>query len=449
MEPEMNQILQKVLLEIKPTQQEVDSALQTAIDVANKIAPLLNVPYEIVGSISRGTSIKGNFDVDVFFLFPTNLSKDEIYSRLLRAASRVLDVYEVHYAEHPYLQHIVGDLKLDLVPAYNISDTSKMQSAVDRTPFHMRYLQSKLTSKMKDDVLLLKQFLKSLNLYGAELYIKGFSGYLCELLILHYGSFLNLLKSASSWKPPVFIDIENLNPSAKQKFDTPLIVVDPTDKHRNVAAPLSKTNFSRFVIAARRFLNNPTYEAFFMHKSKRTLSPDELLNILNKRNSNLVLLRAPRPEIVDDILWSQLEKAAKKIAAHMEKFGFTHNRFIFDSDNLFVKILIEFNYPELPSFEIKQGPPIFERNHVSSFLNSHNYSFGPWVDEFRVFVETPRKHTNIVDALRHILENPEKFGIPSHLRGLDFEILQTDQIIDAGEIKILSRFFSPDPIFLI
>ena len=340
MESDLTKILEDVLLEIKPSQKDVDNAINIARSVANKISPVLNVPYEIVGSISRGTSIKGNFDVDVFFLFPTNLSKDEIYSRLLRAVSRVLDSYEVHYAEHPYLQHIVGDLKLDLVPAYKIQDTSNMRSAVDRTPFHMRYLQSKLTSKMKDDVLLLKQFLKSFGMYGAELYVKGFSGYLCELLILHYGSFINLLRGASSWKPVEFIDIESLNPLAKQKFDTPLIVIDPTDRNRNVAAPLSKTNFSRFIIAARRFLNRPSYDAFFMHKHRPQLTSDELYSILNSRNSSLFLLRAPRPDVVDDILWSQIEKATKKIVSHMSGFGFTHNRYLFDSDNLYLKILM-------------------------------------------------------------------------------------------------------------
>ena len=38
--------------------------------------------------------------------------------------------------------------------------------------------------------------------HGSEFKVGGFAGYLCELLIIHYGTFLNVLKyAADEWKP--------------------------------------------------------------------------------------------------------------------------------------------------------------------------------------------------------------------------------------------------------
>jgi tRNA nucleotidyltransferase (CCA-adding enzyme) len=63
-------------------------------------------------------------------------------------------------------------------------------SATDRTPF-IHYVKKRLGKTLQDDVRLLKKFMQGIKVYGAEIKTGGFSGYLCELLILHYGSFAN------------------------------------------------------------------------------------------------------------------------------------------------------------------------------------------------------------------------------------------------------------------
>ncbi len=54
-----------------------------------------------------------------------------------------------------------------------------IQSAVDRTPFHTRYITERINGLI-DDVLLLKQFTKAGGIYGSDQMTEGFSGYLCE-----------------------------------------------------------------------------------------------------------------------------------------------------------------------------------------------------------------------------------------------------------------------------
>jgi len=50
--------------------------------------------------------------------------------------------------------------------------------------------------------------LKANNIYGAESARSGFSGYVCELLIIYFKGFYNLLEYFEVAKPKVVIDIE-------------------------------------------------------------------------------------------------------------------------------------------------------------------------------------------------------------------------------------------------
>ena len=120
-------------------------------------------------------------------------------------------------------------------------------------PFHTKYVSVRIAGK-EDDVLLLKQFMKGVHVYGSELRVGGFSGYLTELLVLCYGSFVAVLRAASSWRPGQRLDLEG---HAAVRHDEPLIVVDPVDPRRNVAGALTLDKMLQFAGAARSFLAEP------------------------------------------------------------------------------------------------------------------------------------------------------------------------------------------------
>lgn len=171
--------------------------------------------------------------------------------------------YEIAYAEHPYTRATVEGYALDLVPCYDIKDAGRIKSAVDRTPHHNRYIFKNLTPMLSSEVRLLKQFSKSIGVYGSDLRVEGFSGYLSELLIIRYRSFVNLFKEAGKWEAgKVFIDLEKhhkARPDTKSKYPgQPLIVIDPVDRNRNVAAALSPANFEKFKESVGAFIKkNP------------------------------------------------------------------------------------------------------------------------------------------------------------------------------------------------
>ena len=101
----------------------------------------------------------------------------------------------------------------------------------------------------EDDVLLLKQFMKGIGVYGSELKVGGFSGYLAELLVLCYGSFAGVLQAA------IRLEAGNVHrpgrASGKKTHDEPLVVVDPVDPNRNVAAALTLDKMFQFAAASR------------------------------------------------------------------------------------------------------------------------------------------------------------------------------------------------------
>ncbi len=111
------------------------------------------------------------------------LSREELETEGLALARSIAtlftDRFHEKYAEHPYINATIDDVDVDLVPCYNVDSATRIQSAVDRTPFHTRYITDKINGLI-DDVLLLKQFTKAGGIYGSDQMTEGFSGYLCE-----------------------------------------------------------------------------------------------------------------------------------------------------------------------------------------------------------------------------------------------------------------------------
>ena len=133
----------------------------------------------VVGSIARHTWVRGDRDLDVFMLFDPSLSREELELQGLALARSIAgaytDKFHEKYAEHPYINANIDDVDVDLVPCYNVDSATKIQSAVDRTPFHTRYITDKINGLI-DDVLLLKRFTKAGGIYGSDQMTEGFSG---------------------------------------------------------------------------------------------------------------------------------------------------------------------------------------------------------------------------------------------------------------------------------
>ena len=340
----------------------------------------------LMGSVAKGTSLRGEADVDLFFLFPKNYSKEEMGRIVIGACKKAFKKVFVHYAEHPYARFYYKKIKFDVVPAYKLKSISEMGTAVDRTQFHIRYIKKHLKKSKIKEVLLLKQFLKANDLYGAEIKTQGFSGYLCELLIIKYGSFEKLLREAASWKP---------------QTPEPLVFIDPVDEKRNVASPLSRENFERFVLLAKAFLKNPS-EEFFFPKIKR-LSEKKLA----EKFANFVAVVFPSPKVVDDIKWGQLRKLKRQLEFFLSSKGFVVEKIFLYDDNKTSALLIHYSPDKLPPYSLRRGPLLNDEKNVSKFKKKHKNTF---VKEGRLYA-LEKQPQEIEEWLRIFLKStlPSKY----------------------------------------
>lgn len=446
----MEKTLQKILKKIIPTKEEQEKEKILAEEILNRLKAKGVKPL-LVGSLAKDTDIRGNKDLDVFILFPTDVSREELEKRGVAIAKELFDEmnleYEIDYAEHPY---VIGrynkEYTIEIVPCY---DTPKKKSAVDRTPYHTKYIKSKLRKKpeLKDEIRLLKQFMKGASVYGAEAKILGFSGYLAELLVINYGSFENVIKESANWKFHHCIDPENLWDDKKLlKYFFPgadFVVVDPTDKNRNVSAAVSRQALSEFIVASRKFLLNPS-EEFFFPKDKKTPEKEEIIKKLHKRGTKVIGISFTHPKINPNTLFSQLRKTEDAIKKSIHRCNFKVMKSGFWTDELNNSVILyEVEVWKLPEFERRFGPRVdIDIKNQENFLKKykkrkHYLENGRWV------VDTKRKFTDVLDIVEKLVDEKKGFGKDIKRLG-KFEILVDDEILgvgDRGFFGFLDEFF--------
>jgi tRNA nucleotidyltransferase (CCA-adding enzyme) len=330
------------------------------------------------------------------------------------------------------------------VPAYKISDISERGSSVDRSQLHTAYVNAKLGAAAKGDVRLLKRFMKNFGIYGAELRVEGFSGYLCELLIAHYGSFLELMKAAARWGERPVIDTEKhlSEDAARRKFpQSPLIVVDPTDPGRNVAAVVAHTSLSRFIFECRRFLAKPSERFFFAKKIAK--SRREISNAMKARGTKCLVVRFPAPKVVPDVLWPQLKKTAQALSRQLTEQGFSVFGCYHWSNGAECAILFEIDRWELPAVAKAMGPSVRFARDVESFVKKHKAALNMHIEHDRMVAVERREVRDSRAALARACRHPHGAGIPKNME----KAMERCEVIDAGKFlaakyaEFLSDYF--------
>ncbi|VVC03538.1 CCA-adding enzyme [Candidatus Burarchaeum australiense] len=446
-EHDLAAVCERVIDKVRPDEREVWKERQGIEKLLLKMRALIprEIEIELAGSMAKGTNLRGTMEFDIFMLFPTHYSLKDLEVLGLEWAKKSVEPHKWHigYAEHPYLNAKVGNADVDIVPSFKIMAAEEMQSSVDRSQLHTRYILQNMSDRQKDEVRLLKQFMKSVGAYGAELRIEGFSGYLCELLILHYGSFKNLVETAATWQRPV-IDIERhyggqeLGP----KFPEPMIVVDPVDRRRNVAAAVSRTTLSKFIVGAQSLLKNPSEEKFF--PKKIVGEKERLKHAISGRETELVGLIFSAPKAVPDVLWPQLRRAANCISKQLTMNGFSLISSEFWSDEKKkCALLFELEVHLLPSVVKVNGPEVHFDRQVENFMEAHKASARKiWVEDARIVALEGRKFRDAAGLIRHIARNPENYGISRNLqqyvrRG---RLARGEALLSVIPLEVMHRF---------
>ncbi len=387
----------------------------------------LNAIVEPEGSFAKNTLLSDKWELDIFVLFKDVdeswiLNNAEI---LLRECLEGLPI-SIRYAQHPYVTvHLMG-MQADVVPAKFIKKpTGKL--GVERTPFHTRYVRKKIREnpRIADEIRLLKSFLKGIGAYGAESSIGGFSGYLAELLVIYYGSFRRTLEEVSNWKPGIFIDIENIGNEdfLKRKYkDSVLIVVDPVDPERNVAASVTLEKFSTFILSARTYLNKPCKNYFHIYSHKREYSSRRGLfkDVLSR--TIIVYLEGDYERLPRDSLLGKLKRLATYITRELRLYNFNVIRYKFYTDEV-TKAAIVFELESLikPKTELLKGPYSWDAlERTLKFLRKRISEKGyVWVnDEGMLIGVRERRFTKATDLVAYVLASAPLLKFTKRIRVL-------------------------------
>ncbi|BFH74150.1 CCA tRNA nucleotidyltransferase [Sulfurisphaera javensis] len=382
---------EEVLQKIKPSKEDEENLRNKAQIILDR---LKDFHAEIEGSFRKGTWLKGDTDIDIFVFFPKEVGKEYLREKALKELiERVKDFnYTIAYAEHPYLIVYVDNIEIDIVPALKIEKGEDAITAADRTPFHSSYVVSHLDEKGKDEVRLLKRFLKGIGVYGAEIKVKGFSGYVAELLIIYYGSFKEVLKNASKWRPPVTIKLVE----PKREFNEPLIIPDPVDPKRNASSAVSLKSLATFSLASKVYLERPSMEFFYpSKKNKEQIKGDVLLvKIEIKENT------------IEDIVWGQVWRNVEKLRKLISQNGYKIIDISAWGDSQNITIGIQLENKDIGEYYLNIGPYFYLKN-VEEFISKNE---NVWVGEDGRLYSIKRRRYTIEEIIERNLFFKQKFS---------------------------------------
>jgi tRNA nucleotidyltransferase (CCA-adding enzyme) len=384
---------QEILKKVKPLlseERKISNNVKKFIDKLN--SKLENAKAIVGGSFAKGTWLKDNHDIDIFVLFDDDKDCSDILENVLKKC--FTKIIRIH-GSRDYFNVLKYNLNFEIVPIFKIEKCKDAKNITDISPLHVRWVRSKLNEELVDDIRIAKQFFKAQGIYGAETYIKGFSGYVIEILTIHYGSFDKLMKAGAKLKSGEWINIENVKADLNKDKLSPLIVVDPVQKERNAAAALSLEKFNRFISVCRAYIQKPTLSLFEIKS----------INLTDLKNKNIIIKAWPL-EGTKDVIGTKLFICFERIKEYLIIEGYT----ITDSGwNWNKEALYWFNVKskELSKYKEHQGPPLDKQENVESFKLKY---IGKKIieKEGRVYAIIPRKYTKLKNYVRHLIKTNEE-----------------------------------------
>jgi tRNA nucleotidyltransferase (CCA-adding enzyme) len=438
----MRNILEQAKKISIPTKQE-EEKIQLLSDKLVNLVKKEAVKYpevtlvELGGSYAKGTWLKGKLDLDIFIKIKKETEEkrfEEIGKKIGFDSMKNFNPY-VRYSEHPYVEAETQNTRVNVVPCYDV-EKGQWKSAADRSSFHTKFILEKLDEEKKNEVRLLKKFLRGVDIYGAEIAKEGFGGYVAEVLIYHYGSFIKVLEVAANFTKGQVIG----NPT--KKFETALILIDPIDSNRNLGTAISAQNFGRFILAARAYLEKPSLRFF---NGKKLIS-----NTKNLKNTIVIKFnykwRSP------DIIWGQVKRGATALSGQLELAGFqVLRKSTITDEKSEAAMLFLLHSPLIEKFMVKNGPDVFRKPESENFILRNSKNKLTWVDgDGRILSLQEREFYDAKKFLQSLLKkNLSKAGIPNGIildvkRG--FKVLEGHQVTSKSIKKALAELTSTNEL---
>jgi tRNA nucleotidyltransferase (CCA-adding enzyme) len=372
----IKKITREVLKNIEPPKEDlkfINDSVKKFVGDFGKVIKKNKVDAEVFvgGSIAKKTVIKkGLYDADVFIRFDKKYNDEEKSVLMKKFLKNFDNVSEVHGSRDYFRVKMGPYFFIEIIPVRKVGKPEEADNITDLSYSHVKYINRKVKREVLDEIKLAKAFCHAKKCYGAESYIKGFSGYGLELLIYHYGSFVKFLKAMVKHKEgKIIIDLEkdfknkreillNLNGS---KLFSPIVLIDPTFKQRNVLAALSEETFEKFKKDCVEFLKKPSVEAFEMEKI-------DFEEMREDAKGDFVLLKIKTEKQMGDVAGSKLLKFYKSFSGEMSRyFDIKKSEFEYEGDAFAKCGFVARSRGEI----IFDGPFVKDKGNVKKFKQEH------------------------------------------------------------------------------
>jgi len=388
------------------------------------------------GSYAKGTWLTEDNDIDFFVKINPNVNKREFEQLGTRIGLSALSKYRpyLRYSDHPYVEAKIQKVRINIVPCYQVN-RGQWKSAADRSPFHTIFMTENLDEKMKGQVRILKRFLKSIGIYGSQLSVGGFSGYVTEILILRYRSFKEAVSLVANMnRDKQLIALNEPDPQYLPLFNSSIIIIDPIDPRRNLGAAISTESLGKFILAARSLIQNPSIGYFKSTENKFDI------RVLEKVKPNLLIVEFKIRKRSPDVIWGQLKRSLTALSKQLSISGF--NAFgstCITDENEYAAFVFLVEFTTLPSFTLNVGPEIFRMRDTETFIEKKMHKLTPfWINgNMRVVTIAERNNLSAKEYLSKLLSgNVSNVGINKDI----IEDLRTGFDVYRGTERKLNRF---------
>jgi len=430
----IEEILNNAIRIVEPSKEErrrVDNIAELTMKLIKDEASKFNEVKDILfgGSYAKDTWLPNDVDIDIFIKLDESVDNNRFEFIGKSIGFNALKDYNpyLRYSQHPYVECIINSIKINLVPCYDV-ELGKWKSAADRSRYHTEFINKHFDYYKRREVRLLKKFMKAIDVYGAEIKVNGFSGYVCEVLILKYNTFINLLKNASKFKEKEVISIYECDKSILDLFNSTLIIIDPIDPKRNLGSAISNTSVAKFILASREFLESPSIRYF-----------QKVEDTSNKEIDNILIIRFKYSKKSEDIIWGEAKHTLKSLVKQLNIHGFSVIRTTINICNEYITFGLLLETLRLPLYYLKIGPKIFDEDNINKFIKVNRDSLMLWIDNDRVLSLQRRRYTDAYQLVKDLLSaKVEQIGIAKGLINdikEGFEIYSnrdhlTDRVID-------------------
>ena len=315
----MKNVLEKELEEISVSHAEVLRLEKIAKDFTFLLKSH-GIKSYIGGSLAKKTLIKIKGlsskddsdkpqDVDIFAVF--NSAKDIVKLNNVLEKIKLPGKLKKIHGSRDYFQIAYDNVLLEVVPVLKNIKPELAENVTDVSLSHVKFICSEIKKnpRIANEIKLAKAFCRANKCYGAEGYIRGFSGYSLEVLIIYFGGFVKFLKGIS--KEGVVDPLKHFKGEREalyelnaSKLNSPIVLIDPTYKYRNATAGLSLETFDKFTNIAKKFLKSPSLEYFKMKK----IDIDEMKKFAVRKKARFVEINLETDRQEGDIAGTKMKK---------------------------------------------------------------------------------------------------------------------------------------------